>query len=65
MYVMTVLNIYSLCMLQLSVITLNCHNGNLDSNSDELHDLSLKILFVGNYIQIQIIQNLLFTAYQI
>jgi hypothetical protein len=45
---MTVLNIYSLCMLQLSVISLNCYHYNLDSNSDEPHDLSVKILVVGN-----------------
>jgi len=49
MCMMTVLNIYSLCLLRLSIISLNCYNVNVDSNSDEPHDLSLKILFVGNY----------------
>jgi len=39
----------TVCLLQLSIISLNCYNINLDSNSDELHDLSLKILFVGNH----------------
>jgi len=32
---MTVLNVCSLCLLQLSIISLNCYNVHLDSNSDE------------------------------
>jgi hypothetical protein len=49
MCMMTVLNICSLCLLKLSIISLNSYNVNLDSNSNEPYDLSLNILFVGNY----------------
>jgi hypothetical protein len=38
-----------LCMLQLSVISLNSYNDSLDSSFCKPHDLSLESLFVGNY----------------
>ena len=63
MCMMTVWNIYILCLLQLSIISLNCYNVYLYSNSDETYIYLLRLSSKEITIWIQIIQTLLFTAY--